>query len=419
MKRYAGLAVLCLGLAPVGLVGQTTVTTTGGSTNTVPLFTGTSTLGNSAITQSNGFVGIGTSAPLSPLSVSGQLVIGSPYKGDASFTIDASYGCCGRLTQITPAGASQSALNIMGSTDSNSSAQWFAWGVNAGNWTINPGTGFTSPAAFMITSAGNVGIGATAPDKPLYVNGGIHLNMPGGINWSNNQSLLITNAVDTAAGDTGAQIWHGDGGSGGSHLLIFSSYPQTSFPLTGGYMVLNTVSGNVGIGTTTPQAKLEVNGNLHFTGDAAGVYQTTAWTGVLCGGDYAEAVRTKNELKNYGPGDVLVITSDGNGDVEKASEAYSTMVAGIYATKPGVIGRRQNLGKDTDDLPMAMVGIVPAKVSTENGPIHRGDLLVTASTPGYAMKGVDRSRLVGAVIGKAMGSLDSGEGVIEVLVTLQ
>jgi hypothetical protein len=35
------------------------------------------------------------------------------------------------------------------------------------------------------------------------------------------------------------------------------------------------------------------------------------------------------------------------------------------------------------------------------------------------MKGTDRGRMLGAVIGKAMGSLDSGTGVIEVLVTLQ
>jgi hypothetical protein len=35
------------------------------------------------------------------------------------------------------------------------------------------------------------------------------------------------------------------------------------------------------------------------------------------------------------------------------------------------------------------------------------------------MKGTDRSRMLGTVIGKAMGKLDSGTGVIEVLVTLQ
>jgi hypothetical protein len=68
---------------------------------------------------------------------------------------------------------------------------------------------------------------------------------------------------------------------------------------------------------------------------------------------------------------------------------------------------------------MAVIGIVPAKVSAENGPIHPGDLLVSSSTYGYAMKGTDRSRMLGAVVGKAMGALDSGTGVIEILVTLQ
>jgi hypothetical protein len=68
---------------------------------------------------------------------------------------------------------------------------------------------------------------------------------------------------------------------------------------------------------------------------------------------------------------------------------------------------------------MTMVGIVPTKVTAENGPIHRGDLLVTSSSPGDVMKGTDRSRMLGAVIGKAMGRLDSGTGVIEVGVTLQ
>ena len=68
---------------------------------------------------------------------------------------------------------------------------------------------------------------------------------------------------------------------------------------------------------------------------------------------------------------------------------------------------------------MAMVGIVPTKVSAENGPIKTGDLLVASTTLGRAMKGTDRSLLTGAVIGKALASLDSCTGVIEVLVTLQ
>ncbi len=72
-----------------------------------------------------------------------------------------------------------------------------------------------------------------------------------------------------------------------------------------------------------------------------------------------------------------------------------------------------------DEVPMAMIGIVPTKVSAENGPIHPGDMLGYILTPGYAMKGTDRSQMLGAVIGKALGHLDSGTGVIEVGVTLQ
>jgi len=274
------------------------------------------------------------------------------------------------------------------------------------------------------TQTGDVGIDTTSPDKTLEVNGGIHLNMPGGINWGSNtnQSLLITNSVDTAAtGDQGAQIWHGDGGAGGSHLLIFSGYPLIS-SLTGGYMVLNTQTGSVGIGTTTPSARLEVNGNEKVDGTITfsdGTTQSTAFSPTLCGGDYAESVNVGGERNRYEPGDVLVIAASSDSDVEKSGEPYSTMVAGVFSTKPGIEGRRQAGAKSPQEVPMAMVGIVPTKVSAENGPIRRGDLLVTSSTAGYAMRGTDRDRMLGAVIGKAMGSLESGLGVIEALISLQ
>ena len=54
-----------------------------------------------------------------------------------------------------------------------------------------------------------------------------------------------------------------------------------------------------------------------------------------------------------------------------------------------------------------------------NGPIQVLDLLVSSATPGYAMKGTDRGRLVGPVFGKALESLSAGKGVIHVLGTLQ
>lgn len=72
-----------------------------------------------------------------------------------------------------------------------------------------------------------------------------------------------------------------------------------------------------------------------------------------------------------------------------------------------------------NEVPLAVVGIVPCKVTAENGPIVAGDLLVTSSAPGYAMKGTDRGRMLGAVVGKALQPLEKGAGVIQVLVTLQ
>jgi hypothetical protein len=179
--------------------------------------------------------------------------------------------------------------------------------------------------------------------------------------------------------------------------------------------------GNVGIGTSAPSAKLEVSGTVKLNAAAFpdGSTQQTAWTGVLCGGDYAETVDVTGKKVQYEPGDVLVIDSE-NDSFAKSNEPYATSVAGIYSTKPGVVGRRStDAAKAKDEIPMAMVGIVPTKVSAENGPIRRGDLLVTSSTPGYAMKGTDRSRITGAIVGKALGKLDAGSGVMDVLVSLQ
>ena len=283
----------------------------------------------------------------------------------------------------------------------------------------------SASAQNALPTSGNVGIGITAPVDPLEVvgaSGTSQSNIAAFVNGTNNAYTTMTGVGSASVVGTwsnGSQVLEfapfGSGNgiiSSSTGALLFQTNTRTT-------QVAINPAGNVGIGTTSPSAKLEVNGSLRFTGDPSGTMQTTAWTGVLCGGDYAEAVKTEDDLKAYSPGDVLVIASGEAGDVEKSSSPYSTTVAGIYATKPGVIGRRQSLGDKTDALPMAMIGIVPARVSVENGPIRKGDLLVTASTPGYAMKGTDRSRMLGAVIGKAMGSLESGTGSIEVLVTLQ
>jgi hypothetical protein len=170
--------------------------------------------------------------------------------------------------------------------------------------------------------------------------------------------------------------------------------------------------------------ELQANGIRKFHFDGAG--NAHAAGAFMAGGaDFAESVSVRGERWLYEAGDVMVIDDAGNRSLAKAQEPYSTLVAGIVSTKPGVLASLHNSTTSAGqqaieaEVPLAVVGIVPCKVSAENGPIHAGDLLVTSSTAGYAMKGTDRARMLGAVVGKALQPMQSGKGVIEVLVTLQ
>lgn len=271
-------------------------------------------------------------------------------------------------------------------------------------------------------ASGNVGIGTTTPVVALDVAIGnirsegydFQLSTQSGWNgWDRAYSFISPSGTQLAR----------FGAFGGNTNSLSYAYIGPSFSSP---VAVFTSVGNVGIGTTSPAAKLDVNGSINISGTSAGITfpngggtQSVAWTGVLCGGDYAESVDVTGSRTNYEPGDLLVIDPNNSGKFLKSAEPYSTAVMGIYSTKPGALGRRQTTPKSADEVPMAMIGIVPTKVSAENGAIKPGDLLVTSSMPGYAMKGTDRSRLVGAIIGKAMGRLDVGSGVIEVGVTLQ
>lgn len=68
---------------------------------------------------------------------------------------------------------------------------------------------------------------------------------------------------------------------------------------------------------------------------------------------------------------------------------------------------------------VALTGKVYALASAVNGAIEAGELLTTSNVPGHAMKATDQARWPGAVIGKAMSSLNEGEGLVLVLVNLQ
>lgn len=127
------------------------------------------------------------------------------------------------------------------------------------------------------------------------------------------------------------------------------------------------------------------------------------------GADFAESFAVEGSRSGYTAGDVLVIDRSSKRRLTRTAIPYSTLVAGIYSTKPGVLASPYKMDETPrSKVPLAVVGVVPCKVTAKNGAIHAGDLLVTSSREGYAMKGTNRNKMVGAVLGKALEPLAKG-----------
>jgi len=143
------------------------------------------------------------------------------------------------------------------------------------------------------------------------------------------------------------------------------------------------------------------------------------------GADVAEYILASEPLE---PGDVVELDPHNPKHYRKVREPYSPLVAGVISTAPGFVLGAKHLslalsvnGEGRGEVEpgerplLALLGRVPVKATTENGPIRPGDLLTSASKPGYAMRCEDIHRCEGAIIGKALEALDKGEGVILVL----
>jgi hypothetical protein len=129
------------------------------------------------------------------------------------------------------------------------------------------------------------------------------------------------------------------------------------------------------------------------------------------GADLAEFIQTSEALE---PGDLVEFDPEHPKKYRKSRSAYSQTIAGIISTKPGLL---MALSPVSPRAALALAGRVPVKATTENGPISPGDLLVSSSKPGYAMRCADLKRCEGAIVGKALEALSQGEGRIAVLVT--
>lgn len=142
------------------------------------------------------------------------------------------------------------------------------------------------------------------------------------------------------------------------------------------------------------------------------------------GSDFAENFDLITDELSVTPQAGMIVSIDPNstGKLTVTSEAYDRKVAGIISgangIRPGMImGQKETIANG--EYPIALSGRVYVWADASNGTIQPGDMLTSSTTPGYAMKATDRDRAQGAIIGKAMTSLESGTGYVLVLVNLQ
>lgn len=175
--------------------------------------------------------------------------------------------------------------------------------------------------------------------------GGIHTGI---IDITNN-----TQAVSTTTGALqvrgGASIEAGNlyiGGSGGVAIVA-----------TGHILPTANITSNIGSPTSWFS-------NIH----------ATTFRGTSVTAQYADLAELYRADANYEPGTVVVF--GGDAEITVTSDFADHRVAGVISTNPAYL-----MNSAVDGLPVALRGRVPVRVI---GPVAKGDLLVTSTTPGYA-----------------------------------
>lgn len=281
---------------------------------------------------------------------------------------------------------------------------------------------------FRVTGDGRIGIGTNWPLAKLHVFGNEFLlnNMPP--DGTTPSTTLLTMANRSASGTE--YSWRFATGSAAQNGSIYPNalevfeYPGVASPCCHRRLTIKPVTvaapkvfaidgaGNVGIGVWEPTAALHVAGNARFDGTV---------TGTLIQAHYQDVAEWVPSDEDLAPGTVVVLDAAVGNGVMASSRAYDTTVAGVISAQPGILLGEPGVSKEQ----VSTTGRVRVKVDASFGPIAVGDLLVTSDKRGFAMRstpidvGSARIHRPGTIVGKALESLQAGEGEILVLLSLQ
>jgi hypothetical protein len=218
--------------------------------------TGLGTAAPLSLLDVSGGVAVGTyagtvAAPSNGLIVSGNVGIGTATPGYALTLVHSSGAEVGLSIQNTDPGATAVGAQFIDSAGTNrtqfgynpSTGESYFWNSSSNPFKI----GTNNLERMRVTASGNVGIGTTSPAQALDVNGNVNISsflQVGGVNF-------------TAVGGAGTAFWVGD--------LSGAGY-STNFYTNGTEKMRITSTGNVGIGTTSPNQALDVVGNINSSG---------------------------------------------------------------------------------------------------------------------------------------------------------